>query len=78
MDLRNKLVHFRVRDVYIPEPEKLLMKLHGNDLLQGTVLDVSGDHRSSELYAVLDVPGLDQQLIVPVTRILGDAGTSHK
>jgi len=78
MNLRNKLVHFRIRDVYIPEPKELLMKLHGDDLLQGTVLDISGDPSSSELYAVLKVPNLDQQLIVPVAQILGDAWTSFK
>jgi hypothetical protein len=72
MGLRKKLVHFRVRDVYIPEPEKLVMALHGDDLLQGTVLDVSNDNESTGSYAVIRVEGIEQQLIVPVEHILGD------
>lgn len=78
MDLRNKLVHFRIRDVYIPEPEKLVMQLHGDDLLQGTVLDVSRDEASVDAYAVIRVAGIEQQLIVPVSEILGDAWNSFK
>lgn len=78
MDLRNKLVHFRIRDVYIPEPEKLVMQLHGDDLLQGTVLDVSRDEASVGAYAVIRVAGIEQQLIVPVSEILGDAWNSFK
>jgi hypothetical protein len=73
MDLINKLVHFRVRDVYIPEPGNLLMKLHGDDLLQGRVLDVSHDAVSTGSYAVVKVAGIDQQLIVPLDQVLGDA-----
>lgn len=72
MGLKNKLVHFRIRDVYIPEPEKLVMALHGDDLLQGTVLDVSNDNESVGSYAVIRVEGVEQQLIVPVDHILGD------
>jgi hypothetical protein len=82
MDLRNKLVHFRIRDVFIPEAEKLLMKLHGNDLLQGTVIDVASDSREGGAargqYAVICVPGVEEQLIVPVAQILGDAWTPFK
>jgi hypothetical protein len=64
MDWRNKRVHFRIRDVYIPEAEKLVMKLHGDDLLQGTVVDVAKGEGNDVSYAVINVPGLDEKLIV--------------
>lgn len=78
MDWRNKRVHFRIRDVYIPEAEKLVMKLHGDDLLQGTVLDVAQGEGSEGSYAVIKVPGIDEQLIVPLAEILGDTWTSFQ
>jgi hypothetical protein len=78
MSLRNKRVHFRVRDVYIPEPEKLLMKLHGDDLLQGTALDVAQGEGPGTTYLVVKVPDIDEQLIVPLEGILGDTWTSFK
>jgi hypothetical protein len=75
MDWRNKRVHFRIRDVYIPEAEKLVMKLHGDDLLQGTVVDVAQGEGNDACYAVISVPGLDEKLIVKLDEILGDTWT---
>jgi hypothetical protein len=69
--LRNRLVHFRIRDIYIPNPEEILHTMHGNDLLQGNVLELSDHSRESEEFAIVQVDGLDQPLIVPVERILG-------
>lgn len=78
MDWRNKRVHFRIRDVYIPEAEKLVMKLHGDDLLQGTVVDVAKGEGNDVTYAVINVPGLDEKLIVRLDGILGDTWTSFQ
>ena len=74
MDWRNKRVHFRIRDVYIPEAEKLVMKLHGDDLLQGTVVEVAQGEGRDAAYAVISVPGLDEKLIVKLDEILDEMG----
>ncbi len=71
MELKNRWIHFRIQDVYIPEPEKLLVQLYGDDLLQGKVLDVSDSGLPGGAFVVVQVEGIDQQLIVPVERILG-------
>jgi hypothetical protein len=71
MELRNQWVRFRIRDVYIPDPENLLLELHGNDLLQGRVIDLSDSGLQAEAFAVVEVEGISQPVIVPVGRILG-------
>jgi len=71
VELRNRLVHFRVRDVYVPAPHDVLDTLYGDHLLQGRVVDVTpGDEREPR-FAVVTVDDLAQSLIVPVSRILG-------
>lgn len=70
MELRNRWVNFRIRDVFIPDPQKLLIDLYGNDLLQGRVMDLSDSGRQEEVFAVVEVEGVNQPVIVPVARIL--------
>ncbi len=71
MDWKNRWVHFRVCDVYHPEPAALLEELHGEDLLQGRVVDLTdwGGHEGA--YAVIEVEGIVEPVIVAVDRILG-------
>jgi len=71
MELRDRWIHFRICDVYIPDPEKLLIELYGNDLVQGKVIDLSDSGAHQESFAVVQVEGLDQPVIVPVERIRG-------
>ncbi len=71
MELRNRLVHFRIRDVYIPDPEKVLLELRGADILHGKVLDLSGSGDRKEAFAIIEVEGLKDRVIVPVDRIIG-------
>ena len=54
------------------------MKLHGDDLLQGTVVDVAQGEGRDAAYAVISVPGLDEKLIVRLDEILGDTWTSFQ
>jgi hypothetical protein len=70
-DLRDRLVHFRVGDVYMPDPQAVLCELYGDDLLQGRVLDYSDSGARREAFAVVSVEGVKQPVIVPVDRILG-------
>lgn len=71
MDLRNRWVNFRIRDVYIPDPQDVLNQLYGDDLLQGKVVDVSDAGTGESTFVVVEVEGLQQPVIVPVPRILG-------
>lgn len=70
MELKNRWVNFRIRDVFIPDPQKLLIDLYGDDLLQGRVMDLSDSGRQEEVFAVVEVEGVNQPVIVPVARIL--------
>jgi hypothetical protein len=71
MELRDRWIHFRISDVYIPDPEKLLIELYGNDLVQGKVIDLSDSGTQQGSFAVVQVEGLEQPVIVPVERIRG-------
>ena len=71
MDLRNHWVRFRIRDVYLPDPKALLTDLYGNELLKGKVIDMSDSGTEEGVFAVVEVEGFQQRVIVPVQRILG-------
>jgi hypothetical protein len=69
VDLRNQYVRFKIADIYLPDPLFILKKLHGDDVLQGRVVDISGSGTRPEQFAVIDVPELDQMIIVPLERV---------
>ena len=69
--VRNRWVNFRISDVYVPEPAQILMELHGKDLLQGRVIDLSDSGNQSEAFAVVEVDGLTRPVVVPVKHIKG-------
>lgn len=71
MDLHDRWVHFKVRDVYYPDPSEVLMELHGDDLLQGRVVDLTTGQSRDGAFLVVEVSDMEQPLIVPVKRILG-------
>jgi hypothetical protein len=67
----DRWVHFRIRDVYYPDPQKVLAELHGDDLLQGRVVDVTDNRGSEGTFAVVKVEGIETPIVVPLNRILG-------
>jgi hypothetical protein len=69
MDWLNRRVHFRICDVYHPDPTKVLVDLHGNDLLSGRVVDLSDSGLQRDVFVVVEVQGLEGPVIVPVERI---------
>jgi hypothetical protein len=71
MDLRDQWVHFKVLDIYHPEPTKVLLDLHGNDILLGKVIDLSDSGMQKDAFLVVKVEAIEEPLIVPVERILG-------
>jgi len=66
VDLRNHHVRFRAADIHIPHPLVVLYELHGNDLLEGRVVDMSDSGERKEAFAVVEVERVQQFLIVPV------------
>lgn len=66
------LVSFSVRAVYLPRVEDLLLALHGDDILQGRILDYSDGGTNGPTFAVVGVPGLAQPVIVPVEKLNHD------
>jgi hypothetical protein len=69
-DIRNRLVNFKVRDVYIPDPREILVELYANDILQGRVLDLTDTGTTKQAFAVVDVEGVGRHVIVPIERII--------
>jgi hypothetical protein len=71
VDLRNQHVQFRISDIYIPNPHLLIWQLHCDDLLRGKVIDLSDSGSQQAAYAVIEVEGMEQPMIVPVDCLLG-------
>jgi len=63
-------VHFKISDIFMPDPAFLLWQLHGNDLLHGKVLEMSDSGTQQGAFAMVEVEGIEQPLIVPVEHIL--------
>jgi hypothetical protein len=70
-DIRDRLVNFKVRDVYVPTPQEILDELYGNDILQGKVLDLTDSGATKQAFAVVRVEGVSRDVIVPMESILG-------
>jgi hypothetical protein len=69
--LKNRLVHFRVCDVYIPDPPEVLNELYGNDILQGKVVDLTDSGEREKAFVVVKVEGVKNLLIIPAEKIIG-------
>ena len=71
MELCHRRVNFRISDVCIPAPHEVLLELHGGDILQGTVIALSDSGTEPDAFAVVEVEGAAQPMIVSVERLLG-------
>jgi hypothetical protein len=69
--MSDRWVHFRIRDVFHPEPAALLDQLHGDDILQGRVIEMTQSSTDDRAYLVVEVPDLAERLILRVDRVLG-------
>jgi hypothetical protein len=67
----NPWVQFRIDDAYVPEPAQILMELHGKDVLQGKIIDVSDSGSQDEAFAVVEVDGLSQPVVVAMKHLKG-------
>lgn len=72
VDLLDQQVRFKVADIHTPHPLVVLYELHGNELLEGRVVDLSDSGELKEVFAVVEVEQMRQYLIVPVARLVVD------
>jgi hypothetical protein len=69
--LKHRLVRFRARDIYIPDPQEVLNELYGNNILQGKVVDLTDSGAQEKVFVVVEVEGMKSFLIVPIEKVLG-------
>ena len=70
VDLLDQQVRFKVADIHTPHPLVVLYELHGNEVLEGRVVDLSDSGELKEAFAVVEVDQVRQFLIVPVARLV--------
>lgn len=58
-------MRFRISDVHMPESAEILVRLHGNDLLEGHVTAFTDAGRRHGAFAVIEVAEFEQPMIVP-------------
>ena len=63
--MRNRQVEFPIQDVYFPDKAAVLEELHGKTLVEGRVAELTKGPEG-EMFAVIEVEGLAQPVIVPV------------
>lgn len=69
MSLLSRLVRFKIRDVYHPDPARLLDELHGNDSLEGKVQGLSDSGDEKEAFVIVKVETIDRDIIVPAKKV---------
>ncbi len=75
-ELSNKRVCFRISDVFVPGPCRILAEVHGRELLDGRVVGLSdtgaerGAGAKREAFAVVEVECLRGAVVVPVAKIV--------
>jgi hypothetical protein len=70
VDLKNHTVNFRICDIFYPDCQQVLFRMHGNDLVRGRVIDLSASGEPDVAFAEIEVAELEQRVIVPIDRIL--------
>jgi hypothetical protein len=70
MDWIHQRVHFKICDVYHPNPIRILTDLHCNDLLSGKIIDLSDSGMQKNAFAVIEVEEIQEWLVVPIERVM--------
>jgi hypothetical protein len=72
--LLNRFVRFKVSDVTIPSPQEVVNELYGGDIVQGKVVDITGNGIDERAFIVVKVNGMKPHLILPAEKVIGLAG----
>jgi hypothetical protein len=59
-----------LRDVYNPPAVELLAMLYAEQVVEGTVVDVSSSGTERQAFVVVQLAGVDTPVVVPSDRIL--------
>lgn len=68
VELVNRQVQFRVRDIYHPDPQSVMSQLFGESILEGQVLDITESDEGAR-FAVVKVIGLDHPVLIAIDLI---------
>jgi hypothetical protein len=68
LELVNRQIQFRVRDIYYPDPQAVMSKLYGDCVLEGQVLDITEGDQGAR-FAVVKVIGLNDPVVIAIERI---------
>jgi len=68
-ELTGRCVHFTVKDIYYPQPETVLLELHGDDVMSGVVIDASDSGAEHAAFVVVRVDALSAPVVVAVERL---------
>lgn len=71
VELKNRIVNFKICDIFYPDCQQVLFTLHGNNVLRGRVIDLSEGAGLEASFAEIEVAELEQRVILPIDRILG-------
>jgi hypothetical protein len=69
----NQHVRFRIRDVYFPDPQDLLMELSGGESVRGRIVELSDSGTTKDAFAVVEIDGLSRLVVVPLERVISEA-----
>lgn len=70
MNLIERQVHFRVRDVQFPEVGDLLWDLYANDVLEGKVIELTSSATDGQPFAVVQLGEGRPLVVVAVDHLL--------
>ena len=65
----NRWVTFKIADVRYPDHSTILHELHREDTLKGKVVALSDSGEPGQAFAVVEVDGINQPVVVPQTQI---------
>jgi hypothetical protein len=70
VELLNQQVQFRVRDIYLPDPQTVMNELYGESVLEGRVLEITENDEGAR-FAVVDVSRLHKPVLIALEHITG-------
>jgi hypothetical protein len=70
LNLIHHRARFRICDVCIPDAGELLATLYGEQIVEGTIIDVSESGERHQGFAVVQLVGVEKPIVVPIELIV--------
>lgn len=74
---RGRHVEFLIRDIHLPLPADVLLELHGDDPLEGEVIDLSDNAQEGGTFVVVRCRRLRRPCVLALDRIRAAAGDAE-